>query len=257
MQIHHAETERRRAERTASSERIAQKEVRAALRRRNHQQRQFTKLIPRQIDPSGIIRGLARQWFHDPERPRIAPEALKVWMGSIREFTSNNKYHLLLRRSGSARGKSIGHLSGRNVVFTDNSPAIWLFRKAAHGEQLQSDEIEQCLHDHTLPVALAFSRSEYESAAFKGVLTDYKNWQFQLCHYDDIGKPSLKWGAVSTLDLQKLIDRSRRFLLLNNMFVVRKDRHYTQGLGENSIFRDELRRLESANAGCVEIKSHQ
>lgn len=242
MQLHQAEDRRRRAERAES---ISQARRRKEERGRK---RQMLELMKTQdgTDPDGLIRSLARRWFHDSERPCIEIDVLKTWIRTIDEFSSNNTYPLLLRRPGPVRGACVDHVRGRTLVFADNSPAIWLFKMATRGDLLQPNDLAKCLRDGTLPVALALQKSEAEKATFRGILKDHKNWKFQLCHYDDIGKPHLRWVNVSNADLSKLVERSRRFLSLDNMFVVRKDRHYTQGLGENLIFREELKRLERA-----------
>ena len=73
----------------------------------------------------------------------------------------------LVRKQGtsgpsSLRGKETDLDLGRPVVFTDNSPAIWLHHRLLSGSGREGGPVDlaQRLHDRQVPVAAAFRREE-------------------------------------------------------------------------------------------------
>ena len=62
----------------------------------------------------------------------------------------------------SLRGKETDVGLGRPVVFTDNSPAIWLHHRllSSSGSEGGAVDLAQRLHDRAVPVAAAFRREE-------------------------------------------------------------------------------------------------
>jgi hypothetical protein len=166
----------------------------------------------------------------------------------ILKFINDKKAPLLLR-SGSkttSRGSRIKHRkSSRYLVFTDNTPAHWIVEAVRNKKgRLTKNFIARELGKDRIPVALALSRNEKKKAKHKCVARPaylYEN-KLKLCHFEEVSgrQGRLDW---KNHDIEELKQRSYRFLSPLNMFVVRNDKHYTQGLGENEIFIDELQRL--------------
>jgi hypothetical protein len=197
-------------------------------------------------EPDDLIRALAAEWFHDTQRPQLNTAAIALWRNTIENIVGDTSCPLLLRRSAN-RGSTVIHKTGREIVFADNSPAIWIYQQAINGRSFDPSEFLERLQGGVIPIALALRRQERELARYTGTLQHAAEWKSCcLSHFDDIGEQRLKWIEIENTNIETLKRRSFLFLSLDNMFVVRNNRHYTQGLGENKIFREELRRL-SAN----------
>jgi hypothetical protein len=191
------------------------------------------------------ITALAKLWMDDAQNFLVSPAMTRVADAAVDEFIDNPIYPLIVRCKGTGRGSVLRHEeSGRNVIFADNSPAHWLYHRAATNLVTSSDDIFQALKEHRLPIAFVHSKHEASIASYlgKGPVSGFSERDLVLCHFEDVSvrRGKIDWQRLSEQEIRRL---SRRFLRVSNMFVVPKREHYAQSLGENVIFRRELREL--------------
>lgn len=128
------------------------------------------------------------------------------------------------------------------MVFTDNSPAQWLFARAAfEGWKPTPDELVDAVREE-MPVALAMSASEREAADLSRLLSQGPSTQalgYRLHHIDSV---AIRSRPVETLSGYELRQRAKRLVWPRNMFVLPKE---VGALGSLDAFI-EVMRLEGA-----------
>lgn len=177
------------------------------------------------------IARLAKEWLDHPARLRVDPEVLACWDELVRWWVEDSELPLPIRTS-SDRGKQVRR-RGIQMIYTDNSPAQWIFARAASEHWMPSnDELEQAVR-REMPVALApakkfRNRDEFSTALANGPSTQALGWR--LCH-----KQAVAAGARSLerLSPDALRERARRLIDPRNMFVVPSA---CRGIGENDAF---------------------
>ena len=76
---------------------------------------------------------LGCRWAESPNRPRPERAVLRLWDEMLDEWIANPSLPLVMRNS-RRRGCRAVSLDGREVVFSDNSPANWSFGLALAGQ---------------------------------------------------------------------------------------------------------------------------
>lgn len=172
------------------------------------------------------LREIAEQWLISNERPRVAEDVLEAWDRLIEDWIEDADLPLLIRASGS-RGKPFAHVTGRELVCADNSPANWALSNALKGRAPALGEVREWLASGRLPLACALTRDERASARYPGALRAYMDppnlnvagWT--ICHAHDIGI-GRRGGSLEDLSVQRLLRHFRLFLHPRNLFVVPK-----------------------------------
>lgn len=185
------------------------------------------------------IEELAHTWSVHPERPRLDSERERAWDDLIEWWVADSDHPLPVRSKSTGRRGSVLEIDRRTVVFTDNSPAQWLFaRSVLQGWAPSAAELDSVLAAKEMPVAQILRRDERETATWTTTLaqvpsTGALGWR--LHHIDPVskGRPLEKW-TVGDVE-----DHARRFLRPANMFVLPAE---LKGLGEVPAFIEAIRR---------------
>ena len=76
---------------------------------------------------------LGRRWAKSPYRLRPEPPVSRKWERLLDAWVANPKLPLIIRNSGR-RKEHTTCSNGREVIFSDNTPAIWSFELALNGQ---------------------------------------------------------------------------------------------------------------------------
>ena len=196
---------------------------------------------------SDMLRQAASVWSMSPNCHLPQAATIVHWDRILHAWIDIPEIPLLLRRSGS--GKVIQHgRSGRDILFVDNSPAVWCYTAALLNRTPSFEELAADLRSHRLPVARIRTVNK---GPYQGLLVKDKNLPsvnglgFKVCHIERVGL-NKKEEQLQRLPIDVL--KKHCLLLLNprNMFLVPK---VYSGLGELpefvAFFKERMDRLQS------------
>lgn len=196
------------------------------------------------------LRRLASNWRESATRPQITGHDALVWHRLIQGWVEDRAMPLLIRRPRYGRGREVAHPSGRILVPTDDSPAVYLLSLAMEHRRPSRWELQEALETGRLPVAASLTDEERKQARYSGTLEemDAPNLQelgYSVCHISRVG---LRRVPLRERTEVELVAHSLLFLSPVNMFVVPKE---YEGLGELPEFVDEMddARSFAAHAG--------
>ncbi|HXY78016.1 MAG TPA: hypothetical protein VEH47_04340 [Candidatus Acidoferrales bacterium] len=186
--------------------------------------------LPNDLDQA--LACLASLWAIHPARPRIDEEISRSWDDLLKRWSEDPSLPLLIRKKerGKARGEEISHLSGRTLIWTDNSPASWSYMLAFSKTVPTLEDVRGYFNRDKIPVAMVVdrdmkARSRYKCIRVEGESPNFQGWK--VCHRHPVGLG----GKVSLCD-REISDLQRhfvRFLAPSNMFLVPLE---LGGLGE-------------------------
>lgn len=185
------------------------------------------------------LRRLASNWRESPNRPNICGHDALRWHSVMQEWVRDRSLPLLVRRPRYGRGREILHHSGRILVPTDDSPAMYLLSLAMERRTPDLAELRDSLYQGRMPVAVSLTAEERRQARFTGTtgemdapnLTDLG---YSVCHVTHVGLRRMPLEDRTEIEL---VAHSLLFLSPVNMFVVPKP--YAR-LGELPEFIDEM-----------------
>lgn len=79
------------------------------------------------------IKELGRLWKSSENHMNVSIDVLNSWDTLISEWAEDESMPLIIRK-GSSRGQEFPHPSGRKVIISDNTFAIWVYRNVLDGE---------------------------------------------------------------------------------------------------------------------------
>ncbi len=185
------------------------------------------------------LRRLASNWRESPTRPNISGHDALRWHGLAQEWVHDRTMPLLVRRPRCGRGREIAHPSGRVLVPTDDSPAMYLLSLAMEQRRPSLEALRYALETARLPIAGALTAEEREHARYRGTVNDMdapnlNEMGYTVCHITQVG---LRRVALEERTEVELVAHSLLLLSPVNMFVVPKE---YAGLGELPEFIDEM-----------------
>jgi len=113
------------------------------------------------------IRDLGKQWNLAAINPKIKPDTLRKWDDLIDEWLRATDIPIIVRKGGVKviRGAEITHITGRKIIFSDNSPAQWVWSCAFIDDVLPTiDEIPSLLKNE-IPIAMILKTVEKDANA--------------------------------------------------------------------------------------------
>jgi hypothetical protein len=196
--------------------------------------------------PEDLDRGLSAlgsMWAKHPARPRLNAAVIRHWDELIHQWTIDASLPLLVRKQekGVARGEVMVHESGRELVWTDNSPASWSFMLAFAQVMPTLEEIRERLDRNEVPVAMVIdremvARSRYKCSRVK--VTNPNIYRWKVCHRRPVVLAGR--GTVKQRPLKLLQEHFKRFLSPSNMFLVPLELgglgelpHFIQAIGDD------------------------
>lgn len=185
------------------------------------------------------LRRLASNWRESPTRPHVSGFDALRWHAVLQDWVRNRDMPLLVRRPRLGRGREMRHRSGRILVPTDDSSAMYLLSLAMERRTPDCGTIRDALVSGRMPVAGALTDEERAQARYTGTVTtmDAPNLNelgYSVCHITHVG---LRRVPLEERTEVELVAHSLLFLSPVNMFVVPKE---YAGLGELPEFVDEM-----------------
>ena len=138
---------------------------------------------------------------------------LSQWSDLIDEWVKDPSIPLIVRKDAQ-KGQVITHPSGREIIVTDNTFAVWVFKQVLKGY---------------IPSLKDMSNKLGNKKAPRGNMTGWK-----LCHIKPVGLNTKE--DISNLKISVIKDHFRKYANPNNMFVLPKE---IGGLGEIDEFINE------------------
>lgn len=176
-------------------------------------------------DLSVKITEFANIWMQSDIRPDFLPELKFHWDKLIRDWADDDSMPLFIRKPSLGRGSIIFHNSGRKLIPTDNSPAIWAYSACLLEERFSLDNIKNLLNKDEIPISLALKANELIKAKYKCKLSsvnlNQKGWK--LAHINPVGiKKRLNEDNFKNLPIEELITHFVKFMSPSNMFLIPK-----------------------------------
>ncbi len=183
------------------------------------------------------IKEIGLLWRNSPNNPSIDSELLRKWDKLIDEWIEDETMPLIIRKETSKRGESFMHPSGREIIVSDNTVAIWVFSNVLNGKVFTLSDIKECLKHNELPMVFMATKEIKENAKYTKPLGDYKLLNWKVCHVKSVGFNTNK--SIEKLDISEIKEHFRKYANPNNMFVLPKEIGY---LGEIDVFINEQKR---------------
>ncbi|RYG94324.1 MAG: hypothetical protein EON58_16510 [Alphaproteobacteria bacterium] len=105
---------------------------------------------------------MAEIWKECSDRPRPMETALMHWRELVDTWIGDQSLPLLVRKGG-LRGCPFKHISGRDVILTDNSPAHWMYSGSTQEKYPTRDGVQNALTLQLLPVRMIFNATEKQA----------------------------------------------------------------------------------------------
>lgn len=189
------------------------------------------------IDIQNKIKELGRLWKESENGFKIPMRILNSWEQLISNWATDSSMPLIIRK-GSARGQEFEHPSGRKIIISDNTFALWVYHNASKQNVFSIDEIKKMLENNNIPMVYALKKEEKEVAKHTKTLGSFAlsdaNSKWKLCHISPVGLNSRK--HIEDFEIEILIEHFKRYANPKNMFALPKE---IGGLGEIQEFINE------------------
>ena len=186
------------------------------------------------------IREIGRLWRMSEHNPRIDNDVLQNWEHVIDEWIADNNMPLIIRKNTNKRGQSFIHPSGREVIVSDNTFAIWVYYCVMNGKIYTLSQLKEMLSCNEIPIVFMQTKDILKNAKYTRPLGAYSLPEWKLCHIEPVGVNSNK--SIEELDIRDIQNHFRKYANPCNMFVLPKEIGY---LGEIQVFIDEQRNIIS------------
>lgn len=199
------------------------------------------------IEIRNKIKELSRLWKSSENRLNVSIDVLNSWDKLISKWAQYESMPLIIRK-GSCRGQEFTHSSGRKVIVSDNTFALWVYRNVINGKTYDGlQTLKEMLDSNEIPMVYALTKEDKKKAKYtkilgKEALSDTEA-KWELCHIEPVGLNSRK--NIEDMDINELIMYFKRYASPMNMFLLPKE---IGGLGEIQEFIDE-QRLTNLEAG--------
>ena len=180
------------------------------------------------------IKELGLLWKLSKNRLKISNNVLNSWNRLISEWAEDENIPLIIRKFNK-RGEIVNHPSGRKIIFSDNTFAVWVYSEALNRKTYELSKLRCKLANEEIPMIFALkkkSKAKYKKTLGKNPLSGFK-----LCHIKPVG---LNSKEIKNIDINEIIKYFKRYANPINMFLLPKD---IGGLGEIQEFIDEQKPL--------------
>ena len=183
------------------------------------------------------IKELGTLWHNSPNNPQIEVDVLENWNNLIEEWIADKDMPLIIRKDTNKRGQSFVHPSGREVIVSDNTVAIWVYSNVLKGIVFTLSQIKELLSHKELPMVFMATKEIKANAKYTKPLGSYALSNWKLCHIHPVGFNTNT--NIEDLKIYDIEDHFRKYVNPNNMFVLPKEIGY---LGEIDVFIEEQKR---------------
>ena len=114
------------------------------------------------------IKELGQLWKSSENHMKISIDVLNSWDTLISEWAEDESMPLIIRK-GSSRGQEFTHPSGRKVIISDNTFALWVYRNVLDGKTYSLLELKNKLNSKLLPAFILQAESNLLNFAFSKI----------------------------------------------------------------------------------------
>jgi hypothetical protein len=183
------------------------------------------------------IKEIGTLWRNSPNNPQIDAEILKNWNNLIEEWIADKDMPLIIRKETSKRGQSFMHPSGREIIISDNTAAIWVYNNVLNRTEVTLSRIKDLLSQNELPMVFIKTKEIKDKAKYTEPLGKFAMPEWKLCHIQPVGFNTNT--SIEGLEISDIENHFRKYLNPNNMFVLPEEIGY---LGEIDVFIEEQKR---------------
>lgn len=182
------------------------------------------------------ISSVGRLWRNSEHNPKISSGIVDAWDMLVDDWIKDQNMPLIVRRSKELRGHIYEHPSGREIIVSDNTVAIWVSYNVLSGKIETLPHIKELLESNEFPITFAFKKDEVKGAKYTKTLGKYALKEWKVCHIDAIGLNTK--NRIEDIPIQVLEEHFRKYASPKNMFLLPQS---IGGLGEISEFINEQR----------------
>ena len=180
------------------------------------------------------IKEIGKLWRNSPNNPQIDVEVLKNWNNLIEEWIADRDMPLIIRKETNKRGQSFIHPSGREIIVSDNTVAIWAYSNVLKGVVFTLSQIKELLKQKELPVVFMTTKEIKAKAKYNKPLGSHALPGWKVCHIQPVGFNTNT--SIEDIDISDIEDHFRKYANPQNMFVLPKE---IGNLGEIEEFIEE------------------
>ena len=189
------------------------------------------------IEIRNKIKELGRLWKESNNNFQIPMRVLNSWEQLISDWAKDTSMPLIIRK-GSTRGQEFEHSSGRKIIMSDNTFALWVYHNVLKLKTFAVDEIKEMLIHNNIPMVYALTKEDKKIAKYTKTLGKFSlsdaDSKWKLCHIKPVGLNSRK--PIKDFPIDTLIEHFKRYANPKNMFLLPKE---IGGLGEIQEFINE------------------
>lgn len=184
------------------------------------------------------IREIGELWRNSKYNSQIDNEVLNHWNSVIIEWNEDEGMPLIIRKDANKlKGISITHPSGRDIIVSDNTFAIWVYNRVMNKITYNLGQLKEMLLGNEIPMVFMQTKEMMEKAKYTKPLGSFSLPEWKLCHIEPVGFNSNK--SIEELSIIDIKEHFKKYASPSNMFVLPKE---IGDLGEIQIFIDEQRR---------------
>lgn len=184
------------------------------------------------------IREIGKMWRDSDCNPSIDDSILLYWDNVIKKWAEDEKMPLIIRKDIRKKGQVFIHSSGREIIVSDNTFAIWIFNCVMNNITYSLSQLREMLFNNEIPMVFVQTDEIRERGKYIRPLGSFSLPDWKVCHIDSIGFNSRK--RLEELDIASIKRHFCKYASPLNMFVLPKE---IGDLGEIQIFIDEQKRV--------------
>ena len=177
------------------------------------------------------IKEIGLLWHKSENNPKVSKEVLRCWDILIEEWVSDKDMPLIVRKDTAKRGQAFMHPTGREIIISDNSVAIWVYSNVLKNMVFTLSQIKNMLLNNELPMVFMQTKEIKANAKYSKAMGADSLRGWKVCHIDSVGFNTSK--KLLDIDIDIIKDHFRRYANPNNMFILPKEIGY---LGEVNVF---------------------
>ena len=107
------------------------------------------------------IKKLGQMWHCSANNPDVSKDVLKHWNTLIDEWVKDKSVPLIVRKNTEMRGRSFIHPTGREIIISDNTFAIWAFSRVLENKVFTVAQIKDMLERNEIPMVYMQTKYHY------------------------------------------------------------------------------------------------
>jgi hypothetical protein len=181
------------------------------------------------------IKEIGKLWRNSQNNLLVNKEILSNWNSLIEEWIENEDMPLIIRKDANKyKGQSFLHPSGREIIVSDNSFAIWVFGQAIKEKTYTLLQIKKMLAANEIPMVFMQTKNVMQYGKYTKPLGAYSMLGWKICHITPVGFNSNK--SIEELKIEDIKNHFKKYASPSNMFALPKE---IGDLGEIDAFIEE------------------